>query len=181
MLSLEEIGLSKRGNDDVLQPLLSGAADILFTYPPFFREELGLQKKEFCMTWTSCMMSPQHPLAGRTELTFADLKGQTLILVDSRNSHIERREICRRMEQNAEDSPKLESAPKSFDQAQGFAIASRGIMLVRTMDRVRHSNIDGLVSVPLTDVDPMPLIVVWREHDLCAQGQKLIDSIPERG
>lgn len=178
ILSLEEIGLSKRGYDDVLQPLLSGSADILFTYPPFFRQNLGLRQKEFCMTWISCMMCPQHPLAARTELTFSDLKNQTLILVDSKNAHIEHKTIYHRIRQEGENAPKLESTPKSFDQAQGFAIAGRGIMLVRTMDRARHPNIDGLVSIPLTDMEPMPLIAVWREDDLCALGRKLIDSIP---
>lgn len=178
ILSLEEIGLSKRGYDDVLQPLLSGSADILFTYPPFFREELGLRKKDFCMTWTSCMMCPQHPLANRTELTFSALKGQTLIWVDSKNAHIEHRDIYHRIHQNIENSPKLDSTPRTFDQAQGFAIAGRGIMLVRTIDRAYHPNIDGLVSIPLTDVKPMPLIAVWREDDFCALGRKLIDNIP---
>lgn len=176
-IPLEKVGLSKRGNDDVLQPLFSGAADILFTYPPFFREESGLQKKDFCMTWVSCMMCPQHSLASRAELTFSDLKGQTLILVDSKNAHIEHRDIYHRMCQEEENAPRLESTPRSFDQAQGFAIAGRGIMLVRTLDHVYHPNIDGLVSIPLTDVEPMPLIAIWREGDLCTLGKKLIDSI----
>lgn len=179
VLSLEEIGLSRRGYEDVLQPLLSGTADILFTYPPFFRENLGLRRKAFCMTWASCMMCRAHPLAGCAELTFSDLKGQTLILVDSRNAHTEHRDIYRRIRRDPENSPKLETTPKSFDQAQGFAMAGRGMMLVRTMDRVRHPNIDGLVSIPLTDVNPMPLIAVWRENDLCPLGRKLMDSIPD--
>lgn len=180
MLSLEEIGLSKRGYDDVLLPVLSGSADILFTYPPFFRENLGLQKKDFCMTWLSCMMCPQHPLADRRELVFADLKGQTLILVDSRNAHIEHRDIYQRIREDSENSPRLELEPKSFDQAQGFAIAGRGIMLVRTMECTYHPNIDGLVSIPLTDISPMPLIAVWREDDCCALGKRLIENMPVR-
>lgn len=178
ILSLEEIELSKQRYEDVLQPLLSGSADILFTYPPFFRENLGLQRKNFCMTWTSCMMCPQHPLANCTELSFSDLKDQTLILADSRNAHIEQKNIYRRIHQDMKNSPKLESTPKTFDQAQGFAIAGRGIMLVQTMDHTYHPNIDGLVSIPLTDVDPMPLIAVWREDNFCALGRKLINSIP---
>lgn len=180
ILSLKEIGLSKRGYHDVLQPLLSGSADILFTYPPFFRENLGLQQKAFCMTWISCMMYPQHPLADRTELTFSDLNDQTLILVDSKNAHIEHREIYERIRQSGESSPKLETSPKSFDQAQGFAIAGRGIMLVRTIDHTPHPNIDGLVSIPLTDMEPMPLIAVWRQDDLCPLGKKLLDRIPDK-
>lgn len=180
ILSLEEIGLSKRSYEDVLQPLLSGSADILFTYPPFFRENLGLQRKDFCMTWISCMMCPQHPFANRTELTFADLKDQTLLLVDSRNARIEHKNIYRRIQQNRGNALKFESMPKSFDQAQGFAIAGRGIMLVRTIDHIYHPNMDGLVSIPLLDEEPMPLIAVWRADDLCALGKKLIDSIPNQ-
>lgn len=179
LLPLEEIRLTKRGYDDVLQPVLSGSADILFTYPPFFRENLGLQSKNFCMTWVSCMMSPQHPLANRRELAFSDLKGQTLLLVDSKNAHIEHKYIYRRIRADKANAPILESAPQTFDQAQGFAIAGRGIMLVHTMDHEYHSNIDGLVSIPLTDVPPMPLIAVWREENFCALGQKLIHSIPD--
>lgn len=178
ILSIEEIGLSKRGYEDVLQPLLSGSADILLTYPPFFRQNLGLQQKNFCMTWMSCMMHPRHPLACRRELTFQDLKGQTLILADSKNAHIEHQDIYQRIRQCGEDGPRLESTPKSFDQAQGFALAGRGILLVHTMDQVCHANIDGLVSIPLTDVNPLPLIAVWRQDDLCESGQKLIDSLP---
>lgn len=180
ILSLEEIGLSKRSYEDVLQPLLSGSADILFTYPPFFRENLGLQRKDFCMTWISCMMCPQHPFANRNELTFADLKDQTLLLVDSRNARIEHKNIYRRIQQNRENALKFESMPKSFDQAQGFAIAGRGIMLVRTIDHIYHPNMDGLVSIPLLDEEPMPLIAVWRADDLCALGKTLIDSIPNQ-
>lgn len=178
ILSLEEIGLSKRGYDDVLQPLLSGTADLLLTYPPFFRENLGLQQKGFCMTWASCMMHPSHPLASRPELTFADLTGQTLIFVDSKNAHIEHRDIYQRIRQCGKNGPKLETTPKSFDQAQGFAIAGRGIMLVRTTDQSYHPNIDGLVSIPLADANPMPLIAVWRQNDLCPLGKRLIDNIP---
>lgn len=179
ILSVPEIGLSKRGNDDVLQPLLSGTADILFTYPPFFRKDLGLARKNFCMTWISCMMQPGHSLAGRTELTLADLKGQKLILVDSRNARIEHKDIYDYIRKSGENGPELESTPKSFDQAQGFAMAGRGIMLVRTMDHAYHSNIDGLVSIPLADAKPMPLIAVWRQDDLCALGKKLIASLSD--
>lgn len=131
------------------------------------------------MTWVSCMMCPQHPLSRRTELTFSDLVGQTLILVDSRNANIEHRELYRRIRESGAQGPKLESAPQTFDQAQGYAIAGRGIMLVRTMDRAYHANIDGLVSIPLADEPPVPLIAVWREHDLCPLGKKLLDSVPE--
>lgn len=179
MLPLEEIGLSKRGYNDVLQPLLSGEADILLTYPPFFREDLGLEKKNFCMTWTSCMMHPQHPLASRTELTLSDLKGQTLIFVDSKNARTEHGSLYHRLRRAGEEGPRLETAPKTFDQAQGFALAGRGIMLVRTIDHERHANIDGLVSIPLIDVEPMPLIAVWRAEDFCPLGRKLISSLPE--
>lgn len=178
ILSIEEIGLSKRSYDDVLQPLLSGFADILFTYPSFFRDDLKLQRKNFCMTWTSCMMSPQHPLANHTELIFTDLKDQTLILVDSQNAHTEYKDIYERIQRDKANSPKIELSPKTFDQAQGLAIAGRGIILVQTMDQSYHHNIDGLVSIPLIDIKPIPLIAVWRE-DLCLLGKKLIDSIPD--
>ena len=179
ILSLKEIELSKRNYDnDVLQPLLSGLTDILFTYPPFFRKNLGLQRKDFCMTWISCMMHPQHPLATRTELAISDLSEQTLLFVNSKNARIEYKDIYQRIRQKGKNGPKIEFTPKTLDQAQGFALAQRGIMLVRTMDPVRHPNIDGLVSIPLTDIKPMPLIAVWRKNDLCAPGKKLIDSMP---
>lgn len=93
-------------------------------------------------------------------------------------SRTEHRDIYRRIRQDPENRPHLESAPRSFDQAQGFAIAGRGIMLVRTMDCARHPNIDGLVSIPLLDVEPMPLIAVWRGNDLCPLGRKLVERIP---
>lgn len=180
VLPLEDIELSKQSSEDVLQPVLSGSADILFTYPPFFRKNLGLQRVDFCMTWVSCMMCPQHPLAGRSELSFSELKGQTLIIVDSRNAHIEHKEIYHRIRRDRKNGPQLESTPKTFEQAQGFAITGRGIMLVRTMDCKCHSNIDGLVSIPLIDVKPMPLIAVWREENFCALGRKLIKNIKRK-
>lgn len=180
VLSLEEIELRKQSNENVLQPVLSGTADILFTYLPFFRKGLGLRKKNFCMTWVSCMMCPQHPLANRPKLSFSDLNGQTLIIVDSKNAHTEHKEIYHRIRQDKGNGPILESTPKTFEQAQGFAITGRGIMLVRTMDCQYHSNIDGLVSIPLKDVEPMPLIAVWREENFCALGRKLIGSIEEK-
>lgn len=179
ILSLDEIELSKQRYEDVLQPLLSGTADILFTYPPFYRRNLGLQQTDFCMTWASCMMCAQYPLANRSQLSFSDLKGQTLILVDSRNAHIEHKEIYERIRQDVENAPKLESAPKTFEQAQGFAITGRGMMLVRTMDCAYHSNMDGLVSIPLVDVEPMPLIAVWCRDNLSSLGRKFIRSIKE--
>lgn len=177
VLSPEEIELCKRDYDDVLKPLLSGTADILFTYPPFYRERLGLQKKDFCTTYMCCMMHQNHPLAERTALTFGDLKGQTLILADSKNAHLEHQEIYRRMNRDPDNSPLLESTPKSFDQAQGFAIAGRGIMLVHNLEKKRRENIDGLVSIPLTDMAPMPLMAVWREDQLPAPGKKLIEHM----
>lgn len=179
ILPLEEIGLSKRGYDDVLQPLLSGAADILLTYPLFFRENLGLGRKDFCMTWTCCVMCPQHPLSNRKELTFEDLKGQTLLLPDSRNAHIEHRDICEFVRGCGDTGPRIDSTTKSFDQAMSFATVGRGIMLARTVEREYNSNIDGLVSIPLVDVKPMPLIAVWREDNFSAPVKKLIDSIPD--
>jgi len=178
ILPLEKIELKKQLHEDVLQPVLSGTTDILFTYPPFFRKNLGLQKANFCMTWLSCMMCPQHPLSNRSELSFSDLRGQALIIVDSKNAHIEHKEIYRSIRRDRGDGPRLESRPKTFEQAQGFAITGRGIMLVRTMDRKYHSNIDGLVSIPLTDARPIPLIAVWRGGDFCALGRKLISKLP---
>ncbi len=175
-----EIELIKQSYENVLQPVFSGSADILFTYPPFFRKGLGLQKIDFCMTWVSCMMCPQHPLANRSELSFSDLNGQTLIIVNSKNAHIEHKEIYRKIRQDKRNSLKLESTPKTFEQAQGFAITGRGIMLMRTMDCQYHSNIDGLVSIPMTYVEPMPLIAVWRKENLSALGRKLIKSIKEK-
>ncbi len=177
VLSLEDIELIKQRYEDVLQPLLSGAADLLFTYPPFFRRNLGLRQKAFCMTWVSCMMCPRHPLAHRSQLSLSDLKGQTLILVDSKNAHTEHREIYRALQRDQNNEIRLESTPKTFEQAQGFAIMGRGIMLVRTLDPAYHSNIDGLVSIPLTDGKPMPLIAVWRRDDLCSPGKKLMKHI----
>lgn len=178
VLPREDIGLCKRGDADVLQPLLSGAADVLLTYPPFFREDLNLCRRDFCTTWTCCMMHPRHPLAGRAELTLSDLCGQTLILVDSKNAHIEHRDVYQRVRQGGAQGPRLESTPRSFDQAQGLAIAGRGIMLTRTIDRAGGVNMDGLVCIPLTDVEPMPLIAVWRADDLCALGKRLVDRMP---
>lgn len=180
IIPLDEIAFSRQSYEDVLQPLLSGAADILFTYPPFFHENSGLQQTDYCQTWLSCMMCPQHPLANRPKLSFSDLKGQTLILVDSKNARIEHKDIYRKIHSDEENAPKLESAPKTFEQAQGFAIAGKGIMLVRTMDCEYHPNIDGLVSIPLTDVKPMPLIVVWRKEDLCTLGRKLLKGIHQK-
>lgn len=177
VLSLEEIELRKQSDENVLQPVLSGSADLLFTYPPFFRPDLGLQKIDFCMTWVSCMMCPRHPLATCSELSFSDLKDQTIILVDSKNAHIEHKEIYQRICRDRINGPKLESTPKTFEQAQGFAIAGRGIMLVRTMDCKYHENIDGLVSIPLTDGKPMPLIAVWREENFNPLGKKLIQAV----
>lgn len=177
ILPLEDIELCKQSYDDVLQPVFSGSTDILFTYPPFFRKNSGLQRVDFCMTWVSCMMCQQHPLANHPKLFFSDLKGQTLILVDSKNAHTEHQGIYRRILQEGKNGPKLESTPKTFEQAQGFAITGRGIMLVRTMDCEYHSNIDGLVSIPLMDVNPMPLIAVWQKENFCALGSKLIAAV----
>lgn len=180
VVPFEEIELSKQSYEDVLRPLLFGTADILFTYPLFYRDNLGLQQIDFCMTWASCMMCPQHPLANHRKLSFSDLKGQTLILVDSKNAHIEHKEIYHRMHQDEKNAPILESTPKTFEQAQGFAIAGRGIMLVRTLDDKYHSNMDGLVSIPLMDVPPMPLLALWRKDHLRVQGKKLIKAIKEK-
>lgn len=180
ILPLEEIELSRRSYGDVLQPLLLGSADLLFTYPPFFRQNLGLEQKIFCMTWMSCMMSPQHLLADRRELTFSELSGQTLILVDSQNAHKEFGDIHQRIRQNPKEGPKPELTPKTFDQAQGLAIAGRGILMVRTMEPVYQPNVDGLVSIPLRDMEPMPLLAVWRGENFCALGKKLVESIPDQ-
>ncbi len=178
ILSNKKIELSKRSYEDVLQPLLSKTADILFTYPAFFREGIGLQYKNVCMTWMSCMMCKQHPLATKEKLTINDLKNETIIFVDSKNARTEYEDIYLLIQQNKKNSPKVELTPKSFDQAQGFAIAGRGILLVRTIDCLYHSNIDGLVSIPLIDIAPIPLIAVWRQNDLCELGKKLIDNTP---
>lgn len=177
ILSIEDIGLSKRFDDDVLQPLLSHSTDILFTYPPFFKEHLGLQKKVLCMTWTACMVHPLHPLASHHQLTLSDLNHQTLIFVNSHNAHIEHQDIYQYIHHNTHNQIQLETTPQTFDQAVGFAIANRGIMLVRTLDHEYHPNIDGLVCIPLVDINPMPLIAVWRQDDLCTLGKKLIKNI----
>lgn len=179
IFTIEEIRLIKRSYDDVLNPLLLGTADILFTYPHFFRENLGLRRKDFCKVWTSCMVSGSHLLASRKTLTLADLKGQHLLFPDCRNIQIEFGQIFDYIKEAHDAVPFMDQTPQTFEQVQGLAMAGRGVMLVRTMDCEYHENIDGLVSIPLMDVKQEKLIVVWHEDKLCPLGKKLIRSIPK--
>jgi len=175
-----EITLSSRNQYDTMQPLLSGEADILLTYPGFFRDGLDLRKKEFAMMWTTCLMSPRHPLSRHKTLTLEDLTEQTLILPDMKNDRAENArtefaELHRWIKRHP--NLKIDSSPKTIDQAQGIAAAGRGIMFTHTLESEYQPNTDGLVGIPLTDIPPLPFIAVWQPSTLGSLGQSIVRQL----
>lgn len=175
--NLERLELVRRNYDDVLQPLLHGTADILFSYPCFFRDEPNLRMKRFCEVWPACLLSPEHPLAGKSVLKLQDLAGQDLLMPDSRNFHINFERIFTQFESDTDTMPRIDSTPQTFEQMLGLASADRGIILVYAMDNFRSDNIDGLVSIPLTGFASDYLVMIWNEKRLGSAGHVLIDSV----
>lgn len=164
-----ELSLISRNSYDILQPLLSGDADLLLTYPGFYRNRLDLEKMELAPMWTTCLMSPMHPLAKRSKLTLADLEDQIIIFPDMKNDRsvnirIEFSEIYRWIQSN--HHLKINVSPRTFDQAQGIVATGRGVLFVHTLESEYQPNTDGLVGIPLVDVPPLPLLLVWQKPPL---------------
>ena len=174
---LENVELVRRSFDDVLQPLLRGTADILFTYPNFFREEPGLRMTPFCEVWPACLLAPGHPLAEKPFLELRDLAGQNLLTPDSRNFRLNFEQIYTQLQNCTDSMPQIDSTPQTFEQMLGLAAAGRGIILVYAMDNRRSDNIDGLVSIPLAGFPSDTLIMVWHEKRLGTAGRTLIENI----
>lgn len=172
-----DITLINRSHYDTLQPLLTGEADILLTYPGFLREGLDLNRKEIAHTWTTCLMSASHPLARRRTLTLSDLTEHTVILPELQNARIEFEEIYRWAQKNKAGSLRIDSSPRTIDQAQGLVVAGRGVMFVHTLESEYQRNIDGLVGIPMTDIEPIPLIAVWNSATLGKTGVELVKNL----
>lgn len=175
-----EIFLSSRNQYDTMQPLLSGEADILLTYPGLFREGHNLRKKEFALMWTACLVSPRHRLASHKSLTLDELKDQTLILPDIKNNRgenarIEFAEIYQWVQKNRH--LKLDTSAKTIDQAQGIAAAGRGLMFIHTLESQYQPNTDGLVGIPIIDLPPLPFIAAWNDSTLGTLGKSLIKQL----
>lgn len=169
----QELSLINWNLKDVFQPLLSQEAELLLTYPGFFREGLGLERAPLFRTWIACLMRPGHPLAHSRQLTMDALAGQTVIFPDIPNAQIELREVYQRL-QHRRDTISVNSTPKSMDHAQAIAQSSDAVMFLHTLDRDYHGNMDGLTAVPMVDIPPEELIAVWRKGCLGAAGKKLV-------
>lgn len=175
------IMLSNRNQYDILQPLLSGSADILLTYPGFFQEGIGLSKKKIATVWTVCLASPQHPLSARTSLKLRDLLGQTLILpdihsVNGDNPRIEFETLYRWVQRN-QSAVQIDFSARTLDQAQGIAASGRGVMFTHSLESGYQRNDAGLVSIPLVDIDPIPLLALWRDGTLGKAAKELIQKL----
>lgn len=175
------IMLSNRNQYDILQPLLSGNADILLTYPGFFREGIGLSKKKIATVWTVCLASPRHPLASRTSLELRDLLGHTLILpdihsVNGDNPRIEFETLYRWVQRN-QAAVQIDFSARTLDQAQGIAASGRGVMFTHSLESGYQQNDAGLVSIPLADIDPIPLLALWRDGTLGKAARELIQKL----
>lgn len=175
-----EITLSGRNQYDTMQPLLSGEADIILTYPGFFQQGLAFSKKEVALMWTTCLLSPRHPLSKQKSLTLEQLMDQTLILPDlkntrSENARIEFAELFRWVSKNP--NLKVNVSARTFDEAQGLAAAGRGIMIIHTLETVYQSNTDGLVGIPLIDIPPLSFIAVWKNSTLGDLGKTLVNNL----
>ena len=177
MSDFSRLELIKRNYSDILEPLLRGAADVLFSYPRFFRGESGLRMQRFCTVWPACLVSPDHPLAKEDRLSLGDLAGHRLLFPDCENIRINFSQIYDAIQRDPARMPTIDSTPQTFEQMQGLAAAGRGVLLVYTTDDVRRENIDGLVSIPLSDFDPDELVVIWRENHLNAPARALIESL----
>ena len=172
------ITLSNRNQYEILQPLLSGDADILLTYPGFLKEGLGLKQKQIASVWTVCLASPRHPLASRRSLELKDLLGQSLILPDihsinGENPRIEFRELYRWVQQN-QNAVTIDFSARTLDQAQGMTASGRGVMFTHSLEPDYQRNDAGLVSIPLVDIEPSPLLAVWQESAINQSCRDLI-------
>lgn len=172
------ITLSNRNQYEILQPLLTGDADILLTYPGFFQEGLGLKQKQIATVWTVCLASPKHPLASRRSLELKDLLGQSLILPDihsinGENPRIEFKELYRWVQHN-QNAVTIDFSARTLDQAQGMAASGRGVMFVHSLESEYQRNDAGLVSIPIMDIEPVPLLAVWQESAITQSCRELI-------
>ena len=172
-----EITLINRSAYDTMQPLLTGETDVLLTYPGFLRDGLALNKKEIATAWATCLMSEDHPLAGHKTLTLPELMEHTIILPDLQNARIEFEQVYRWVQKNKAGRLRIESSPRTIDQAQGLAAAGRGVMFVHTLESEYQRNTDGFVGIPMVDIPPTPLLAVWNSATLGQAGVDFIKAL----
>ena len=169
-----EFTLINRTYYDTMQPVLTGEADILLTYPGFFREGLDLSKKKIASAYTTCLVSPNHPLSRHRTLTLPELAEHTFLLPELQNAKIEFDHVYRWVQKNKAEGLHVDSSPQTLDQAQGLAAAGRGIIFVHTLESEYQRNIDGLVGIPMVDIPPTPFLAVWNSSTLGRTGTELI-------
>ena len=171
---LERLEVIRRSYDDILQPLLQNTAHILFSSPRFFRNEPGLRMRHFCRIWTACLLPPAHPLAAKSAVSLGDLSGEKLLLPDCRNIRTDYGELYNHLRSLSDGMPEIDAMPLGFEQVQELTLAGRGIMPVYTLDSRRHENPDGLISIPILDIPPGDMAILWRDGYLSAPGEELV-------
>lgn len=140
---------------DVVDMVLRGEVDIGVTFNPPERQELRVERA--LIYQIGAAMPPDHPLAGRAELTLAECADHRLVGPDE--GHSLRAVVNAAWAANVGGAPRFVASANSVELMKALVMGGMGIGLLTRADIVAEAEQRVLVFVPLSG-SKIPLSVL---------------------
>lgn len=147
---IDKLEVTEVGSEHLLQMLLSGELDMAFLGSASSLQQPELLVKEFAQYPFRIIVSRNHPLASRQQISFADLKGQSFILPDTDFVH---EKAFRRMCRLTHIRPKIIYRTNDIHIIKNMVAEELGISFLTELAITPN---DRLTNLALTD-DNQPL------------------------
>jgi DNA-binding transcriptional LysR family regulator len=157
-----EMSLREMSTSDQLESLVAGTLDIAFVRPGDPGESKGVTLQTVLKEPLFAVLPADHPLAGESALSIADLAGQDFILHPRQigtGLYDKVMSLCA----SAGFCPKLALEAHQMSTIVGLAAAGLGVSVVP--EAMRRINVDGARFVPLVEADATMVLAVAHRTD----------------
>ena len=162
-----------------LDALADGRIDIGFAYGDEIASMTRLRSLRVVHSVFGAAVSSQHPLAGRSEVTLADLRAETLLCLGGPGRSTHRETICKFYSEEGVKPGKIRQV-NGFDSMVTLIAADQGVSLFPQVLDLAHQNI---VIVPIraerTDLD-FHMWAVWQSDNELHHIRHFIQLLEER-
>jgi DNA-binding transcriptional LysR family regulator len=147
------------------------AADAAFVWLPVGADDIAV--RVLAGESRYAVLSAGHPLAGRREITFADIAGEPFIALPASAGPL--REFWLAAGQRAGRPAVVAAEVTSADEKFEIVSAGAAVALVSEGNAVVYDR-PGIVCVPVSDLSPARLAVGWRRDDARHAVRSFIDA-----
>lgn len=147
------------------------ATDAAFLWLPTGADEIALRVLAAEPRYAA--LSAGHPLAGRQEITFADIAGEPFVALPSSAGPL--REFWLATDQRGGRPAVVAAEVTSADEKFEIVATGAAVALVSEGNAVVYDR-PGIVCVPVSDLSPARLAVGWRRNDPRRAVQSFADA-----